>query len=92
MKAGLPEPEFEEIGSGFRVTFRPNAKARPRLDPVDQGASCQRDVPLVPCLLLVTPWAKPPMTAAVWSNANGGFITQTFKDESAAVGLRPTGP
>lgn len=37
VKAGLPEPEFEEIGSGFRVTFRRNAKASPRLDPVDQG-------------------------------------------------------
>ena len=47
---------------------------------------------LIPCLLPVTPWAKPPMTAAVWSKANGGFITQTFKDEFAAVGCRPTGP
>lgn len=36
VQAGLPEPVFEEIGSGFRVTFNRQAAAGPRLDPIDQ--------------------------------------------------------
>jgi predicted HTH transcriptional regulator len=36
VQAGLPEPVFEEIGSGFRVTFSRQAAAGPRLDPADQ--------------------------------------------------------
>jgi ATP-dependent DNA helicase RecG len=37
LDAGLPEPELEEISSGFRVTFLLKANASPRLDTVDQG-------------------------------------------------------
>lgn len=37
LDAGLPEPEFEEISSGFRVTFRRQAKTGPRLDGMDQS-------------------------------------------------------
>jgi predicted HTH transcriptional regulator len=32
---GLPAPEFEEIGTHFRVTFRLQSVARPAVDPVD---------------------------------------------------------
>jgi predicted HTH transcriptional regulator len=32
---GLPAPEFEEIGTHFRVTFRLQRVARPAVDPVD---------------------------------------------------------
>jgi predicted HTH transcriptional regulator len=35
-QAGLPEPVFEEIGSGFRVTLRREAVSRPELDTLDQ--------------------------------------------------------
>jgi ATP-dependent DNA helicase RecG len=37
VQAGLPEPVFEEIGSGFRVTFGRHAVAEPQLDPMDQN-------------------------------------------------------
>ena len=33
--AGLPEPELEEIGSGFRVTFRRERVAKPERDKLD---------------------------------------------------------
>lgn len=33
--AGLPEPELEEIGSGFRVTFRRERAAQPERDKLD---------------------------------------------------------
>ena len=36
-QAGLPEPEFEEIGSGFRVTFRRQQVARPKRDDFDHA-------------------------------------------------------
>ncbi|MGA2686347.1 MAG: helix-turn-helix domain-containing protein [Verrucomicrobiota bacterium] len=36
-QAGLPEPEFEEIGSGFRVTFRRHQVARPKQDELDHA-------------------------------------------------------
>jgi predicted HTH transcriptional regulator len=35
-KAGLLEPRFEEIGSGFRVTFSRERAAKPALDIVDE--------------------------------------------------------
>jgi predicted HTH transcriptional regulator len=35
-QAGLPEPELEEIGSGFRVTFRLQRVAPPARDALDQ--------------------------------------------------------
>lgn len=34
-QAGLPEPELEEIGSGFRVTLRRERTREPQIDPVD---------------------------------------------------------
>ncbi len=34
-QAGLPEPQLEEIGSGFRVTFRRERGIQPRADEVD---------------------------------------------------------
>lgn len=34
-RAGLPEPEFEEIGSGFRVTFRRQRTLPPQRDELD---------------------------------------------------------
>lgn len=34
-QAGLPEPELEEIGTGFRVTFRLEKIAPPERDPLD---------------------------------------------------------
>ena len=33
--AGLPEPELEEIGSSFRVTFRRGRVAKPERDKLD---------------------------------------------------------
>ncbi len=36
-EAGLPEPEFEEIGSGFRVTFRRQQVAEPKRDELDHA-------------------------------------------------------
>lgn len=36
MQAGLPEPLFEEIGTGFRVTFHRRASVVPQIDPMDQ--------------------------------------------------------
>jgi ATP-dependent DNA helicase RecG len=36
-QAGLPKPEFEEIGSGFRVTFRRGLAAQPVRDELDQA-------------------------------------------------------
>jgi len=36
-QAGLPEPEFEEIGSGFRVTFRRQQVAMPKRDELDHA-------------------------------------------------------
>ena len=36
-KAGLPEPHFEEVGSGFRVTFSLERFARPNMDAIDEG-------------------------------------------------------
>ncbi|MFM9960597.1 MAG: ATP-binding protein [Planctomycetaceae bacterium] len=35
--AGLPEPELEEIGSGFRVTFRRDRVAPPQRDTLDEA-------------------------------------------------------
>jgi ATP-dependent DNA helicase RecG len=34
-QAGLPEPELEEIGSGFRVTLRRERTREPQIAPVD---------------------------------------------------------
>jgi ATP-dependent DNA helicase RecG len=36
LEAGLPEPKFEEIGSGFRVTFQLAAATSPKLDDINQ--------------------------------------------------------
>jgi predicted HTH transcriptional regulator len=36
-QAGLAEPSFEELSSGFRVTFRRDWMSAPRLDPIDQA-------------------------------------------------------
>jgi predicted HTH transcriptional regulator len=36
IQAGLPEPIFEEIGSGFRVTLLSQAQVQPQLDTIDQ--------------------------------------------------------
>ncbi len=36
-QAGLPEPELEEIGSGFRVTFRRERVAPPERDQLDEA-------------------------------------------------------
>jgi predicted HTH transcriptional regulator len=36
LQAGLPEPILQEIGSGFRVTFRLNPGSRPELGRLDQ--------------------------------------------------------
>jgi hypothetical protein len=36
-QAGLPEPEFEEIGSGFRVTFRRQRVAKPKRGELDHA-------------------------------------------------------
>jgi predicted HTH transcriptional regulator len=36
-EAGLPDPVFEEIGTGFRVSFRKQATTRLEADPLDQA-------------------------------------------------------
>ena len=36
VQAGLPEPLFEEIGSGFRVTIYSQAQVQPLIDPIDR--------------------------------------------------------
>jgi ATP-dependent DNA helicase RecG len=36
-QTGLPEPELEEIGSGFRVTFRLQRVIQPERDKLDQA-------------------------------------------------------
>jgi hypothetical protein len=36
-QAGLPDPKFEELGSGFRVTFRRQQVVQPKRDELDEA-------------------------------------------------------
>lgn len=48
-QAGIADPELEEMGSGFRVTFRREQVALPALDPLDlQIVEFVRDAPGAP--------------------------------------------